>query len=103
MKKRLRHMALVAITLIVGLGVRAQEKTVEGKVNDASNRPLAGVTVTVKGKTVATTTDENGAFSIKANAGDLLVFSSVGFASLEQKVGSGRSMGIILQTSSVGL
>jgi TonB-dependent starch-binding outer membrane protein SusC len=103
MKKRLRHMALIAIALIAGLGARAQEKTTQGKVSDASNHPLAGVTVMVKGGHAATTTDENGAFSIKANAGDVLVFSSVGFGDLEQKLGSGRSVSIILRVSSSNL
>jgi hypothetical protein len=104
MKKRLRHMALIAISLIVAMGAVAQEKTVHGTVKDASNRPLIGVTVTVKGKNTATTTDENGAFVIKAYEGEVLIFSSVGFADLEQRVGPGKPLNtIVLRTSTTSL
>ena len=97
-------MALIAISLIVAMGAVAQEKTVHGTVKDASNRPLIGVTVTVKGKNTATTTDENGAFVIKAYEGEVLIFSSVGFADLEQRVGPGKPLNtIVLRTSTTSL
>ncbi len=96
-------MALIAIALIVCLGAVAQDRMTQGKVSDASNRPLAGVTVTVKGKKTATTTDENGAFSINAKEGDILVFSSVGFGDVEEKAGSGKGVNIVLRQSSTSL
>src|ERR1700761_366029 len=101
MKKRLRHMAMIAITFIVCLGAQAQEKTTKGKVSDASNNPLPGVTVTVKGSHVATTTDGDGNFAIKANENDVLVFSSVGFADVEMK--AGKSLSIVLRQSTTSL
>jgi TonB-linked SusC/RagA family outer membrane protein len=101
MKKRLRHMAMIAITIILGLGAHAQEKTTKGKVSDASNNPLPGVTVTVKGSHVATTTDGDGAFTIKANESDVLVFSSVGFSDVEMK--AGKPLSIVLRQSTTSL
>ncbi len=94
-------MAMIAITIIAGLGAHAQEKTTKGKVSDASNNPLPGVTVTVKGSHVATTTDGDGIFSIRANENDVLVFSSVGFADVEMK--AGKSLSIVLRQSTTSL
>jgi TonB-linked SusC/RagA family outer membrane protein len=56
---------------------------ITGKVTGADNKPLSGVSVTVKGTTKGTLTNAAGEFSIEANRGDVLVFSSVGFEAYE--------------------
>ena len=103
MKKRLRQLVLLIITLTVSLGILAREKPIQGKVLDADGRPLAGVTVSVKGRNAATTTDMNGGYSINASPGETLIFSSVGFANLEQKVGAGNILNVSLSVSSAAL
>ena len=55
MKKRLRQMALIIIALAMSIGALAQQKTITGRVLDADSRPVPGVTVSVKGKSSATT------------------------------------------------
>src|SRR5699024_11735700 len=45
--------------------------------------PLEGVTVTVKGTSVSTVTDMDGQYSIEAEEGNTLIFSSIGFRSQE--------------------
>jgi TonB-linked SusC/RagA family outer membrane protein len=51
--------------------------------------PMPGVTVTVKGTTRATTTDQSGKFVIKLNDGEnTLVFTMIGFVKKEVIVGS---------------
>ncbi|MBC7902200.1 MAG: TonB-dependent receptor [Gemmatimonadaceae bacterium] len=56
------------------------DKTVTGVVRDASGKPLAGATVTVKGNTKSTVTDENGAFTITVpDNTSVLVVSYSGF------------------------
>ena len=50
--------------------------------------PISDVSVTVKGKKQGTIADKNGRFSIKANQKDILVFSSVSYATKEVKVES---------------
>jgi len=103
MKKRLRQLVLLTITLTVSLGLLAQEKTILGKVLDADGRPIPLVTVLVKGRNIATTTDANGVFNIKASPGETIRFSSVGYANLEQKVGAGNTLNVSLSVSTAAL
>lgn len=70
---------------------------VNGVVSSDSG-PVAGVTVQVKGSDLSTTTDESGAFSIPASATSTLVFSSIGYQSLEQVVGQRESVQVLLTT-----
>ncbi|HEX2535776.1 MAG TPA: SusC/RagA family TonB-linked outer membrane protein [Chitinophagaceae bacterium] len=65
-------------------------RTVTGRVTDSTGTGLAGVTVTVKGTTTSTTSDNGGQFSILVpSAGSVLVFSSVGFAPQEVAAADG--------------
>ncbi len=78
------------ITLLLALSVQfsfAQEKTVTGVVSDASGS-LPGANVAVQGTKTSTQTDANGKYSIKAKAGDVLVFSFVGMTNATAKVGT---------------
>jgi TonB-linked SusC/RagA family outer membrane protein len=62
----------------------AQNTAVKGIVTDAaSNESLIGVSVKVKGTTQGTQTDVNGAFSLSVPSGAVLVFSYIGYSSLE--------------------
>lgn len=73
------------------------QTTVNGTVSDTAGLPLPGATVLVKGTTIGTSTDENGAFSIQAGENDVLVFSMVGFATQEVPVTMGQAMNIQLR------
>jgi TonB-linked SusC/RagA family outer membrane protein len=52
-------------------------KTITGTVTDENGVPLSNISVTLKGGTAGTTTDEKGHYSINAEVGSTLVFSSV--------------------------
>ena len=56
---------------------------VGGTVSDDQNNPLPGASVVIKGTTTGATTDFDGAFSIDAKQGDVLVISFVGFETQE--------------------
>lgn len=56
---------------------------VSGIVTDANQQPMAGVNIVVKGSTNGTTTEADGRFTINAEKGEILVFSFIGYASLE--------------------
>ncbi|WP_276480474.1 SusC/RagA family TonB-linked outer membrane protein [Paraflavitalea pollutisoli] len=62
--------------------------TVKGVVTSAEdNKPIAGVTVKIKGGTTSALTDQQGAFTIKADGTNtVLVFSHAGFTTLEEAV-----------------
>lgn len=65
------------------------QRTVSGTVVDDNGQPLVGVTVSLKGTSVVTTTDNEGTYRIEMPAGAaVLVFSNIGFESVEQVVGN---------------
>lgn len=58
----------------------AQEKSISGTVTDSDGEPLLGATVIIKGTSNGTSTDFDGNFNLKANVGDKLEVSYIGFA-----------------------
>jgi TonB-linked SusC/RagA family outer membrane protein len=85
---------LFSLSLILFFSVAAMAQTVTGTVTDAANKPLPGVTVTVKGTNRATVTNDAGSFSINASGTDVLVLTSVGFATQEIPVNRRSSITI---------
>ncbi|HSC52666.1 MAG TPA: TonB-dependent receptor [Phnomibacter sp.] len=86
-------LALVTCTL----QVFAQEKTVSGKVTDPDGLPISGATVAVKGSGTATTTNADGAYSLKVPASaKTLVITYVGHAPQEVAIGSRESINVSL-------
>lgn len=77
----------------------APAATITGKVVDAQGAALIGVAVQVKGTTRGILTNDQGEFSIQANAGDILVFSYLGYDAQSVTVGEATSLTITLQQS----
>lgn len=85
------------VCLLVSIFAFTVERTVTGIVRDNSGNPLAGVTVSVKGKNTGTQTDINGKYSIKVNSGnEKLFFSFIGFKTQVQLVGVKTNINITL-------
>lgn len=61
-------------------------QNVSGIVRDENNGPLTGVTVILKGSSVGTITDFDGKYEIQAAVGDKLIFSYVGYNTVEKTV-----------------
>ena len=76
----------------------AQSGTITGSVTDSSNNDLLpGVNVLVKNTTNGTNTDFNGNFSLdNVSNGDVLVFSYIGYKTLELKVSSSFNISVSL-------
>ena len=85
MKTKFKGILTLLLALVVQLTF-AQEKTISGTVTESSG-PLPGVSVSVKGTEKGTETDFNGKYSIKANKGDILSFSYLGYKTVEKTVG----------------
>ena len=86
-------------TLLIALSMQfsfAQEKTVTGVVSDGTG-PLPGANVVVQGSKTGTQTDVDGKYSIKAKAGDVLVFSFVGMTETTAKVGASSTVNVKMQ------
>ncbi|GAA4803746.1 TonB-dependent receptor [Olivibacter ginsenosidimutans] len=78
----------------------AQQRELNGTVTDEQGQPLAGVTVTIKGTSVVTTTNASGRYqtAMPANAKSV-VFSMMGYGAVEREIGSSQTMDVILKTS----
>ena len=75
----LRKMIISCLMVITGLPAFANLLTVNGVVTDTDREPLIGATVMIKGRRVGTATDTDGAFTLKAEAKDVLVVSYLGY------------------------
>ena len=98
MKKALKRMATaVLLTLSVFLSGEAYaQNTVVGRVVDTNNVPLIGVNVVVKGTTTGTTTGIDGNYSIKVGETQTLVFSYLGYTTVEEVVGKRTAINVKL-------
>jgi TonB-linked SusC/RagA family outer membrane protein len=71
-------------------------EVITGKVVDVNGQPMAGVNVIVKGTLVGTATNADGEFSIEASPTDVLVFSFIGYATVEEPLNSRLIVNITL-------
>ncbi|MDJ1496842.1 TonB-dependent receptor [Cytophagaceae bacterium DM2B3-1] len=86
----------LALSFLIGIltQTEAQSVTVSGTITDSLTKaPLAGVSITVKGKVLGTTTDTKGNFLLTTNTPPpfILTISSVGYKTLEQEITSSKS------------
>src|SRR5690606_5145762 len=90
------NVCVLLVVAALGNGVYAQG-TITGKVTEQrSGEPLAGVTVAEKHTSRSTMTDEAGAYSIEVGPNAILVFSYVGFPTLEEHVSDRSTVDIQL-------
>ncbi|CAN5680389.1 TonB-dependent receptor [soil metagenome] len=76
---------------------------VTGTVTGENNIPLSGVAVQVKGTSKGTTTNAQGAFTINAEATDILVFSYIGYELQEVPVAGKAEINVSLKATSQAL
>ncbi len=99
-------------TVIVGRIATEPEKKIEekvvtiytkGTVTDDTGLPLPGANVIIKETSTGTQTDFDGNYSIETKAGDILVFSYVGFAIKEVTVSNiSNSIDVELEVEMMG-
>ena len=87
------------LILLMSSNVWAQS-IITGIVTGAPNNPVSGASVTVKGTTRGTSTDNEGRFTITASPTETLIISSVGFTTLEVNIGGRATIDITLVTAS---
>ena len=94
----------LAIFVVGSITTIYAQTRISGFVKDAAGRPLEGVSVRLKGAATGTVTDSAGAYTISVpNAQTVLVFSSSGFAAIEETVGSNTSISPVLKQSLTNL
>lgn len=102
----MKKVALLLALILFGLqGLFAQTRDISGTVTSSEDgAPIPGVSVVVKGTTLGTVTDMNGAFTLRipANA-EALMFSFVGMNGLEVPVGNQTSFKILMYPATFGV
>lgn len=80
------------------------QRTVRGRVVNSKGEALTGTTISVKGTTVSTNTDQEGRFSLQLPPGSqVLVFSNVGYQRQEKTVNGNDELQVVLQEEVSGL
>ena len=99
MKKRL----LLLLSLVVfSIGIITAQSNISGKVLDDKGTPMVGATVLVKGTTAGMVTDIDGNYSLEVPKGaTTLVFSFVGFNSIEESIGNRTVINITMAQNSI--
>ncbi len=94
----MKNVLQLLIVMLLSTQINAQEKTIKGIVTSISDGlPLPGVNVIVKGTANGVQTNFDGEYSIKANVGDILVFTFVGMKTTEKTIGKSTTINISLE------
>jgi TonB-dependent starch-binding outer membrane protein SusC len=97
-----KYVMLAVLLCSFGLAF-AQNGKITGKVvSDKDGEALIGVSVKVKGTTLATITDLNGGFAIQAKTGQVITVSYIGYITQDVKV-AGDNLNIRLEEDSKSL
>ena len=75
----------ILFLLFLSLGIFAQQ-SVSGLITDSSGTPLPGVNVIIQGTNVGVSSDFDGNYQINVDNGQILVFSYIGYDSVELTV-----------------
>ena len=77
---------------------------VTGRILDSKGAPLEGVSITIKGTSKGTLTDQNGDFKIQVeNENAVLVFSLIGYQTIEQAVNGKSEIQLSMTTQTQSL
>ncbi len=107
MKKQLLNFVFLLVCLLslsVVNDAFAQQGQVTGKVGEeGTGMGIPGASVLVKGTTRGTITDLDGNFSIAAAPTDVLVFSFIGYETVEETVGNRSNINVTLSQTTQAL
>lgn len=104
MKSGIKILLVLALLVFSNNVTWAQSKKISGTViSQADGTPMGGVSVTLKGSSVGTQTSTDGRYTIAADKGSVLVFTSTGFVKFEVTVGTSDVINIKLQTAEADL
>lgn len=93
---QLMRFMLFFIALLSGLPSSAQT-TISGDVKDSFGKPLVGVTITLRGSAIATSTNDTGQFNVQAPGAGTLVFTMVGYTKKEVSYVNQSKLSVVLE------
>jgi TonB-linked SusC/RagA family outer membrane protein len=94
----MRKMLCMLLCMVVLAGqLWAQTRTITGRVTDAAGNPVANASVTVKGTSTGTTTNDDGTYTLTIpQDAKVLVISGIGYAESEQRIGSATTLNVTI-------
>ncbi|MRX69434.1 TonB-linked outer membrane protein, SusC/RagA family [Flavobacterium resistens] len=96
MKNKFSLLLILVMFALLQTAGYAQNKVVKGTITDAAGLPIPGANVLIKGTKQGTSTDFDGKYSISANTGQVLVYSSTGSKSVERTVSTSSEINVKL-------
>lgn len=100
----LKTTLVLMMVLLFGVSLFAQDGyTLSGKVLDAENMPLSGVTVVVVNTTKGTLTGNDGTFKLKVSSGEVIKFSYLGYATQSITITDQKNLNVTLEVDDIGL
>ncbi|MEY3209507.1 MAG: hypothetical protein RL064_1538, partial [Bacteroidota bacterium] len=94
---------LLLLMLSIAFLTSSAQDVYNGKVKDEAGKALAGATISVRGTSTKTQTNNEGVFTIKANAGNVLVVGYTGFSNQTYTLKTAKSIEITLSATSSDL
>lgn len=101
MKKLIQ--VIIACIMLFALAEAHAQNSVAGTVRDAAGQGLPGVSITIKGTTTGVISDADGAFSLNAADGSVLIFSFIGYEAVEKTVSGFAPITVVLKESTTVL
>ncbi|MGN8055406.1 SusC/RagA family TonB-linked outer membrane protein [Pedobacter sp. 22163] len=89
--------AFLAIAMLCFIQIHAQTVPISGKITDAAGAALPGISVKIKGTSLGASTDSQGNFSIKGANPSVLVFSGIGFQTIELAYKGQNNLVVVLK------
>ncbi|MEM8897252.1 MAG: SusC/RagA family TonB-linked outer membrane protein [Bacteroidota bacterium] len=96
-RRLIQHTLLIIAFCSTTWAFAGPSATITGKMTDADGNGLKGGTVLVKGTTTGALTDDQGQYSIEAEASDVLIFSYIGYRTQEITVGSSSTINVSME------
>lgn len=91
---------VILFTLCLHTISLAQNQVVTGQVSSSAGEPLPGVNVAVEGTNMGTVTDAQGNYKIRVSESESLIFSFVGFETVEKPVQGKSTIDVTLKFNS---
>ncbi|PKB43689.1 TonB-linked SusC/RagA family outer membrane protein [Cellulophaga sp. RHA19] len=90
-------------TIIISSKPALSQQKITGKITDVNGVPLLGVTVLLRGTRDGVVTDFDGNYSINVSKGNTLVYSYIGFDTVEKIVGAETTLNIVMKRNATQL
>jgi len=101
--KKYQNYILLLVLFTYSIAAQSQNSLKGSVVTSVDKTPLIGVTVLVKNKNKGVVTDFDGAFSLTVDKGDTLVFSYLGFKTVEHIIENFSNLAITMEEDSESL